>query len=342
MTHDDDVRLVIGGREFTGWTGVSIELSVDSCADGFSVSAPFDPSDAALVAAVRPYGYQRAQVYIGPDLVITGTIERVDPKTDETGRTLTVQGRSLTGPLIDCSIDGPLEFYGLSLSTIARQVCKPFGISVVANNDTNPISIARAEYGQTVFDFLNSLAAPRNLLLSPSAAGALQIDWGKSLIGRPVVDRIVEGEGIFLSASASFDGTRRFSLHKVATQFAGEPYITGSATDSAVKVYRPRLASEGDIDQNANFTAARLRTASICASFSASVGVSGWRRSDGKRWSPRDAVSLVAPGALLATESEYVAAGVSLKMDESGRSASLRLVLPETYSTAEPKEEPWA
>ena len=77
----DSVRLLINGREFTGWTAATISMSIDNCADAFSLTAPFDPSDPAVKAAFVPRKYQDVQVKIGDDTVLTGRVEKVAPHT---------------------------------------------------------------------------------------------------------------------------------------------------------------------------------------------------------------------------------------------------------------------
>ncbi len=338
----DDVALRVKGRKFTGWTGVSIGMAIDQVADTFSLSMPYDPARNDLRQAFRPFGYERVEVRLDDELMITGTVDKVEAATGADDRTLSVEGRSLTGPLVDCGILGDLEFSGLALSTIARKVCGPFGIVVRADNDTGPIDIARAEYGQTVADFLLSLAGPRNLFLNSSYDGKLVISWARALAQRPAVAALVEGERPLLSVSASFDGTRRFSKYRRATQFAGAVDIMGEAVDSGVSVYRPNLAAAGDADTDPGATARRARTAGFAGAVSVTATLAGWRRPDGARWAERQAVTLKAPGAMLPTETKYIIAGLTLKLDTGGKTSELRLVLPELYSGEMPKVTPWA
>jgi len=361
---NDQVRIIIDGKELSGWTGCSISMAVDQGADAFSVDGPWDPERQELRAAFRPFGYQRVQLYLDEDLYLTGFIDKIAPAISASDRKVNVQGRSLTGQL-DCSIFGDLEFYNLTLAQIARKLCKPFGVSVRADNDSAAIPEARAEYGQGVFDFLNSLAAPRNILLNCSYKGELVLTWGNALVGRDPVARLIEGEWPIESVSAEYDSTKRFSLYRVATQFAGVADVIDTAYDNGVGVYRPRLMAAVDAvasptDETSSETldaqeaaardkavksrtAARLRAEALAASGPVSATVSGWRRPDDKRWAERQVVTLLAPSAMIYREMPWVIAGVQLTEDVSGgRKTSLRLVLPETYSGTMPREVPWA
>jgi len=338
----DVVRLVVAGREFSGWTGATVNMAIDEIADSFSLSVPFDAKDPALVATFKPYKYQPAQLFIDTDLYITARIDSIASSLSESGRILTVQGRSLTSILIDSSVEDPKEYSGLTLSAIARQLCKPHGIALDVRADSLALELARPDYGDTVAKFLNSLAAPRHILLASSYAGALILASGKSLQSAPVSADLEEGRAPVLSIDTNFDGTRRFSTYKAATQFAGVPDIVGTVIDPAITLYRPYLATVSDTDQDPSVTAARLRSEANAGALSLSVKLSGWRRPDGKRWAERQAVTLVAPSALLPVKAKYIIAGVTLTLDASGQTTTLRLALPETYSGDNPKETPWA
>lgn len=343
----DDVRLVIAGTELTGWTGITLDMAIDHIADGLAISAPWDPETSPLRRLVKPYGYERVQLYIGDDLLFTGLVYKPAPALGD-DRTIALEARSLTASIVDCSVEGDLEFSGLTLAGIARKVCRPVGVTVRADYDTAAIQEARAEYGQRIGDFLNSLAAPRGFLLNSAYDGRLVLTDGRTLGVRPPVACIVEGtpgpgELALLSVSSSYDGTGRYSKYRVATQFAGTEDITGESADSGVPVYRPLLVVAGDSDTDPGQTARRLRTEALASSVGVSVTVSGWRRPDGQRWAERQTVTLRAPSVMCYTESPWIVAGVTMSLDAgSGRTTSLRLVLPDTYSGQSAGGAPWA
>ena len=338
----EELRIVIGGTELTGWTAATIEMHIDQLADAFSVSAPFDPSDKILSTIFKPYEYQAVELYIGADIALKGRLDSIATSLTPEGRLLTIQGRSSTAQLIDCSIDGALEFYSFPLSGLCREICKPFGIGIRADADTAAIDMARAEYGQAPIDFLNSIARPLNLYFGSSFDGKLIIWPGSSLNSAPVRSALVEGEPPVLSVTASFDGTGRYSLYKAATQFAGEPDLVGTAQDASIKVHRPRLYSIGDSDADPSLTARKLRSEAIARSFIASVTVSGWRRQDGQLWSERQIVTLKAPGALLKTETKYVISNVSQTLTTGEKTTVLQLAPIAAYSGATMEVTPWA
>lgn len=353
----DQVVLKVAGRRFQGWTGVTITQGVDQAADVFSVTGPFDPERAEVLAAFRPFGYEPVQLYLGDDLVLTGRIDSVTAKVDGRERTLTVQGRSLAGVLVDCSIDAGLERNERFVADLAIALCNPFGIKVRWDNNA-PIDGARARYGQRVYEFLASIASPCNLLLHSSPAGELTITWANWFSKAAPAAALIEGKGSLLAVEAGFEGTGRYSLYKVATQFAGEPDIVGAATDEDVPIYRPLLEAVSEVATESfeaevpgpDFTARRRRTEAVAASFRVSATVSGWRAPDGSLWGKAvrggriamPNVTLYAPGAMLPREALYTAVGVTLRIDErDGKVADLRLVQPEFYAGRVPEVRPW-
>ena len=337
----DKIRLVLGTRDVVGWTGASIEMAIDQVADACAFTFPLDLRLSNLRDVFVPFSYQPLKVYIDDEILLTGRAEKLAPKTDAGETSLELQGRALPGSLVDCAIVGPLEFKGLALSTICRQVCRPFGVDVRADNDTDPIDLARASYGQRAADFLLDLARPRNLFLNSSYDGKLVISWGRDLVRRPVVASLVEGEHPLLSVAASFDGTGRFSRYIAATQFAGEADISGEVSDAGVAIYRPHVLAVKDAEDDPAVTAAQAMVAAIAGSVQVSATVSGWSRPDGERWAERQMVTLRAPGAMLPVEREWLIAGASFRLEAGSQTVDLRLVMPETYAGDTPEVLPW-
>lgn len=342
MRNPDEVRLIIEGQELTGFNdGVTIDMAADHIADGFSVNCPWDPADVTLRRLFRPFGYQTVQIYLGDEITLDGRVDKVTPSLDGSDRVIVLEGRSKTGALCDCSIDGDLQFDGLTLAGISRKLSGRLGVDVRADADTAPIPETRAEYGQAVGEYLNSLAAPRNILLNSSYDGMLVLTSGAALSARPPVAPLEEGRNL-VSASSAFDSSARFSLYKVATQFAGIEDIVGQATDARVPVTRPNISAAGETDTDPNQTAGRLRTEAVAKAFSVSARVSGWRRDDGKRWSDRQVVTLKAPSAMIYEPTPLIIAGCKLTLSGSdGRVADLRLVPTWLYSGTLGKEPAW-
>jgi len=337
----DEVRLEVAGRKLTGFDGITLTMAIDSLADSFALTMPYDPDRSDLRVALRPFAYTPCKVYLDDDLLLTGRIEKLAPKMDAGERSLTVEGRSLTGVLVDCGIEGDLDFKGLTLAVMARKLCKPFGIIVHADADSEQFT-TRAECGQTVLDFLNSIAAPRNLFLNSTFQGGLRISSASALTQAAPVAALIEGQVPLLAVSASYDGTRRFSSYDVDAQIDAEN-VHGHEDDTAVPVHRPTIILMKDMDPDPNATARRARMEAIAAALPITATVSGWRTPRGQRWHERQSVTLKAPGAMLATERKYLIAEATFRLDKSaGKTVDLRLVMAEAYAGKPLGVLPWA
>lgn len=312
-------------------------MNIDTIADAFSVSAAFDHEKKDIRDTFRPFGYQRVQVFIGQDIVLTGRIDKIEPS----GGNITVQGRALPGILGDCSIEGELELSGLTLGQIARNLCAPFGVTVRVDRDTGIIEVARAEYGQKVAEFLNSIAAPRNMLLNSSYSGQLVISSADDLPSKNPVANLEDAVAPLLSVSASFDSTARFSSYTIATQFAGESDLSATSKDAGIPIHRPLRQAVDDAEQDLDVTARRARSMGYASSIGVQANIAGWRRPDGKLWAERQAVNLRSPSSMIYRQTKYIIAGVTYTLEESQQTSGFRLVDSATYSGAMPRVEPW-
>ncbi len=344
----DEVSIKVGGQSISGWTGVTIEQAIDNCADAFSISAPFDPDRKDLRERFKPFGYQPCEVYIGDDLIITGRIEKVEPSQSETEQMITVQGRNKTGVLVDCYIDEVgYQYDGYALSTVIIQITKKYGIEVWAENDTDPIPECAAEPGQKIFDFLAKLSESFGLFLSSNEKGWLVLSYPPKAAEIPVAS-IVAGQSPYIGGSASYDGSIRFSRYKIiASNYGAKPQA--DVADDPMKdihgelIYRHSVeAIEGTVPKKKKTTAEHKRALALARSASINVTVSGWRDGNGALWKKGSTITLLAPALMVYTETAFVVAGVTLKIDESdGRIADLRLVLPQTYADKMPEVYPW-
>jgi prophage tail gpP-like protein len=298
-------------------------------------------------------------VSVDGETILTGRVEAVAPTVSAADRIINVQGRSLTGALIDCSIEGVgYQFQGLSLLAIAQKLCGPFGVDVVSVAGSGPefktargagtiaeaveaLKDSRAEPGQTVFGFLNSIAVDAGLLLTCDVKGRLVMT--KITPASVPVASLVEGAGGVMEVSGTYDGTARFSRYKVLQQQDGANAIAGTADDGGVPIYRPKVEVGSSVNAvSVSNTATWQRALALAGSVGVTVQMSGWRTPAGQLWTPGQVVTLKAPGAFIMRDTAFVVAEATLTLDTSdGRTTGLRLVLPSTYSGILPGGYPW-
>lgn len=335
---DEVAVLEVSGKDFTGWSALTIQGGLNSIVDSFSFSVPFDSDRPDLREAFRPFGYQLVQVKVDDELLSTGRAEFPSTSIGADGRVINVQGRSFAGSMIDCPFEPPYQFDRQTWVAIAKKIAAPFSVPIDTTVDTGPIQEARANSGDKGADFLLRLAAGEGYLLNSSPAGAMRL---QKITKKAPVASIVEGVGSFVSATLAADGTKRHSQIKAIKDMGGFKDVTATSRDSALKVYRPSIittaGSPGATQKAADFAMSQT----IVNAIQFDVTVTGWKTDAGLVWTPGQFVTLYAPSAWVMRETLLIVAGRSLELTEAGRITSLQLTLPEAYLGGIPGSYPW-
>lgn len=369
---DEVVTLKVNGKAFSSWESMTLTENLDEVADAFSFSAGYDPNRPEMVEAFRPFGYQPCTIDIDGELILTGRIEQVQAGTSADSRDINVQGRSLPGVLVDCGVYfnpndvlHTTEWRGLKLGEWAKKLATPYGIKVttpqgessiiqtsttfsasapglgkVTDLNEGKIDLVRLSPGDKIADALVTNARPMGWLWNSSPVGELQLV--RSEIDKPPMAHIIEGQGSFLSASLTADGTKRFSVIRVLNNMGQFTDVAADAADDAVTV--PRLSLQPGAGSNAFFIqtyANWARALTIADSIQVEAKVTGWKTDKGELWRKGACVRLQAPGAFITQDYEFIIAGVTRELSTSGRTTSLRLVLPATYTLEQPATYPW-
>lgn len=295
---------------------MSVTKSMDTVAGRFEMEITQRPNSAGR--SPLPQG-GACTVSLGGQTVITGHLETVHVSYDSQSHGIRVGGRDVTGDLADCShLPPPSQWRGCTLLRIATEMCRPFGIPVVAEYidddfeapETFGNQVIRANEGDTVLSMLAKLAKQRGVLLVSYGDGKLALTRAGS---RGANDALVLG-GNVLSASGGYDAKDRYQAYIVkgnglfsdfgtgqsAPKLPGplddlearQAYVDnvmaprGVAMDSGVRRYRPLVIvaeSKGDkglFQRRADWEA----THRAGKSQSATYRVQGWQQSNGQVW----------------------------------------------------------
>lgn len=337
-----------GYETLTGWSGLQIQRAVDAAADSFALSVPYDPT-AANRARFAPFAPTKIRVFVGDELVLRGYVEKVDAVTSAAQRSITIEGRSETGVLMDWSVGPKYQFEG-TFNTIAREATTPpagTGPTVRAIPDT-PLLTAEAEIGQTVWEFLGQIASANGLWAVPTvvdnaAGGGSIVEFRRIGPGQAPVAQLIEGASPVVEISTAHDVTHRHHEYTV-TQESGGANASATVTDRAMapairgRSVRAIQQESGDLQAAAAFE----RSRSLVKAYSARATVTGWTY-DGQLWRPGTIVVVNAPGALVNQPTPLMISRTILQMDETGgQQTELALVLPELYAGGYPQRLPWA
>ena len=170
---NDVVSVCANGVDLKGWTDVSITAGITMAARSFTVGITFAWPQAKDVLTAVNLG-DRVEVKIGSETVLTGYIFSTPVSYGANSVSVSISGRSKTADIIDCcpiasAVTKPASSAGSpwtnagavpaagstpqaqtpsvaqwknkSIEQIAADICKPYGVDVVAETSTgDPIS----------------------------------------------------------------------------------------------------------------------------------------------------------------------------------------------------------
>ena len=357
----DQTTIILNGTRIEQFSDESILLTIDNVGNGFSFNVPFFPGTKEYRDLFRPFKYQDIQIYIGENLMINGTVEKIAPSVTDTSNSVNVQGRSKTGAIVDCTFEkgDTMEFNGAALDEIANTVLSKFGLEASFPDGAGAIfeKAGPSSPTSTVFNFLQNLARQRSLLMSQTPDGKLLFRRAKTS-GVPVAELIEGHQGVLVS-TATYDGTKRFSSYDVFGQEAGKndnfaklvasiskkPAGTPAGldvTDPSIFAIRPKSIQGNDTNQgNIADVATWTLTSDIAASISIPIGYEGWLRPDGKLWAENELILVQAPSIMIYKPYVLLIKSVNFSSDENSKSVELGLTIPEAYSGEIPEAYPW-
>lgn len=337
------LELLIDGNRHGGWKTVDIRRGLDQVADRFEVSLTDKWSASAPAAPVRSGA--ECKVLIDGDQVIHGYVDEVLPGYDDKQHTITVNGRSKTADLIDCSERRKTWSQPRKLESIARELAEPFGINVVVEADTGePLRSPAAEAGQPLYEALAQMARYRGVILVTNESGDLVIT--KPPRGR-VETPLVLGKNIRKGAG-QFSVRDRFSQVIIQGQQPGDDFLSGDQTASPEGVandplirYRPQViiadtaVDQASCEQRAEAETRRRRGRGRGITYT----VAGWRHA-GEFWAPGYEVRV--RDSWLDIDDWMLIEAVQLMLDDNGQYSEIRVVPPSAWDLAaepEPAEE---
>lgn len=364
---DNKVRLVVNGHdEYAFWESVQIESALNTLARTFAISLTAKlPSSDVAIKKFSPS--DRVQLFIGQDLVLTGYIDATPISYDANNATFTIQGRSKTADLVDCTVmypnceikrsskqnwatttiveDGRLiphpkntaiSWRNEKLETIIAQLIAPYDIDlrIVGEQHLDLRVNHDVTLQEGVLEALQHMVKRKDLLIHDNECGNLIIDTKGAY---KAYDALVLGQNV-LSASANFDAKKLFSVYKVLGRSSGSNTKMGLAINSySGTFYNPmvtRLRYKCEKYQGQATDALCYEQAEnnsryeIGQYFKTTYTVQGWRQGNGELWKINSLVSVTDP-ILYLNNFEYLISKVSFSLNnDSGMTTTLEVVPP--------------
>jgi prophage tail gpP-like protein len=344
---DQDVSIVISGEKFTGFTAYNLNLSYDSF-DTFSFSAPYDPAIKELRNAITPFAFNPCEVYYNDALVFKGTLLTPDPELSNDSSEITLQGYPLCGVINDCMVPPtkyPLQCYGITMKGIADAACEPYNIPVIFDGDVGPeFTEVSIEPTDKILDFLSRLAKQRNLLITNNEKG--QVVFFNPKPGKTSVS-FAEGRFPLMSIKPKFKAQDFFS-HITGFGKTDAEYPSMSHTFENKYLINKGIMrhhsltiedSETISDLENSVKAYAGRMFADCVSFE--LLCENHVNENNEVFYKGMGVCVSAPSAMIAKETTFVARNVKLSRTVEGKTSTLTLVLPGSYTGEIPEALPW-
>ncbi|EPJ7506867.1 phage tail protein [Klebsiella pneumoniae] len=187
----DKVSVIVGGKVHSDWSGYGIDSDFLIPADAWSMRL-------GLPAGIFPEGVARGvpvQVRVGPDVVMTGRIDRVSRTVSRDQVSLSVNGRDGAAILVDCA-SPLLTSRQASLEEVIAQVVRPLGIKNIELHAESSIRNDKitTEPGERAWDILLRACAGRGLWPWFRPDGTLVIG-GPDYTAAPVATLVMRRSG---------------------------------------------------------------------------------------------------------------------------------------------------
>lgn len=333
-----NVTVTISGDRTSveGWTGLQIVRGIDQAADAFSFSFPWEPTEENINRFIA-HRTSLIEINYKDQTIVTGIAEKYEPSYSAQGATMTVNGRSQSGTLLDLSAGPPFELDG-DFNTIAATLSP---IRVTSSPNLQDLTV-QIEPGQSIYDVLSGIASAHGLYAFPQENGTLIF----RLISDPgTTTELREGMDPVISVNTSMDMTKRYYRYTALRTTDGDTF-SAEAIDAGVdENLRDGLIIEPKQDADVQFSANFARSRGIMNSFTCAVTVAGWTV-NGELWRPGMVVRAVFPSAMLydhvgAMSNRLMVRRATMQLDETGGAITqLELTFPEIFAGTADRTSP--
>jgi len=340
------MRIVINGEVYKRWIEAVVDLTFDRVASTFSITSIFDKEDEQQQRLLKPLAYNRVEIYIDEDKILTGTILNHQSTSEAEPGQITMTGYSVCGVLADCEIPEesyPLQDTGKTLQDIARKLITPFGVELHVNQialeeSLKVIDKTTAEERDNPADYITKLASQFNLIVGNTRNGRLL--FTKLRTSEPPQSNYVAGSGKYEKAKLKVDGRRLHSRYTVKRQSTISINPTSEnpevqITNTVINSFRPQLKIQSSGNSDSTENAARAARAAELGNIQFDLDVEGHRYNNGKVMKPNRVITLKDDNIFLFRETRLFVRGVTLKSNAIVDSSKLNCV-PLEALTGEP------
>lgn len=345
---NDELTLVIGRKEWSGWQKVVVTRGIDTVPAVFDLDVTDQNSPTGGNIDIKPG--EPCQVKIGGELVITGYVDRYTADLAPRAHTVRITGRSKSSDLVDCAAffgsrdnEGYQTLGGSTLS-IAKQLAEPYDVNVQSTaGDGKQIKQFNIIFGETPWEIIDRITRYSNMIVYDMPDGSImlaQAGSGGSMTGGFGQGRNVESAGIMLSMDQRFSLYEGFAISSgVFTTQSAQSGGTGQKPeaverDENVPRFRKRIIVSEQMTPEGPLIKDRVRwekNRRIGRSTALTVTADSWRDSSGKLWAPNAMAAITMP-ALKVANATWCIGQVTFVRDENGQHAQVMLMPKEAFT----------
>lgn len=338
---DNDLTLTVDGKAFTGWTGVSVTLSIEQMPNTFEIMAT--EKNPILKDAVGIKEGSPCTVSLGQDKVITGYVDTLAPFFQAGAHGVRLVGRGKCQDLVDCSAEWKgCQISGSNALEIATKLAAPYGITAKALSNPGPaVPQFNINVTDKPVDVLELVTRHAGLLYYEDREGNLVLS---DVADEDAASGFVEGQNV-QSASFVRSLAQRYSIYQcslLSVDTSGllefSPGLYFHQTDDPFVGRHRRLVTVAE-GVHGGQDLARKRVLWEAARRAGrgrvvNVTVDSWRDAAGQLWTPNTLAPVSLPSLTL-TDAVYCISTVTFKQDlEGGTTADVTLMPRESFLAA--------
>ena len=345
----DDISIIVGDQMISGWTRVRQTRGIELMPSNFEIElTEYYPGNNSnvVIAPGSP-----CQVFLGPDVVLTGYVDVYESRIISDKHIISVYGRSKSEDLVDCSAEFPnAQIMAAPVLQIVQSLATtPYGItvtqSVIPDATKNTIPQTNFIYGETAVEVIERICRYAKLLFYDQPDGSIILTTASS---KKAASGFSEGANV-QEAAAHFTMNRfqKYICVYSSTVLMSDNLALNSGQNNSINqlgtpqvddsVLRNRkkyiILESGDTDPFVVTQARALweKNRRFGKAWEVRITTDTWRDSAGNLWEPNTLVDLALP-TIKIPQATWLISEVSFHRDgEKGTYAILTINPPGAF-----------
>jgi len=212
------ITVEIRGVDYQGIVIGELNINMAHASSSFNLTASAKPNSSYPFRA-----NDSVRIKVDGIVRLTGYIDAVIPRYNDTQHSITIIGRDQTADFIDSSLPDGIQFEGpISLKVMFETILRQMGLSHIGVIDTTTIKdfsedeFLSSSVGMNAFEFIESYARKRQSLIGTDGSGNFVIQKGSKVsLKSQLINRIgnPDGQNNIKSGSGNYDLSSRYNKY---------------------------------------------------------------------------------------------------------------------------------